>query len=83
VHRDRLWRVLDSGAASDADRAAAAVALAAEDSEPDRQRIRIVAESTANPALRMLLTQAAEEGDDDGQAMAEALAALEDARWEK
>lgn len=83
VHRDRLWRVLDSPAASDADRAAAAVALAAEVSEPDRQRIRIAAASTANPALRILLTQAAEEGDEDDLAVAEALAELENARRQK
>jgi hypothetical protein len=80
VHRDRLWRVVDSPAAADADRAAAAVALAAEISEPDRQRIRVAAESTANPALRVLLTQAAEEGEEDDAALAEALVALESTR---
>ncbi|MBU0606637.1 MAG: hypothetical protein KKI08_02070, partial [Armatimonadetes bacterium] len=62
---------------------AAAVALAAEVTEPDRQRIRIAAESTANPALRILLTRAAEAGDDDDQAVAEALAELENARRQK
>ena len=80
---NRLWRVLDTPAASDADRAAAAVALAAAGSEPDRQRLRIAAESTANPALRILLRQAAEEGDADDQGVAETLAELENRRRQK
>lgn len=80
IHRDTLWRVLESPAASEADRGAAAVALGSEASDPDRLRLRVASDATANPRLRFVFDQAAAAEAYDDEEMAAALVELEQRR---
>jgi hypothetical protein len=60
---DRLWSVLEDGASAPAHRAAAAVALSPHLDDAGRQRVRIAAQATATPKLRVALEAAAEDDD--------------------
>lgn len=71
---EQLWRTFESTSAAPEARAGAAIALRARLDEACRQRLRIVAASTAAPGLRAAIESAAEDDDD---ALAEALAALD------
>jgi|GEM_PF-1591375 len=81
VPTDILLRVVEDGAASAVDRASAAVAvLAAADPEAKR-RVRVAADTTASPKLRVALTRIAESsGTDDDAEVAAALEQLGDER---
>jgi hypothetical protein len=74
VPRDRLWRIVEDPRADHAARAAAAVALGGGEDE-ERARLRVVAEATAAPRLRVAIEAAA--GQDEA-AIGEALAAVEE-----
>ena len=71
---ERLWRIVESANAKPVDRAAAAVALAA--GGEDRTRLRIAADATVEPRLRVALTTVAE-GDADDVTLTKALEELE------
>lgn len=73
---ERLWRLLHDVGAEGLARAAAAVALAPSASPEERARIRVAAESSASPALRIALERSIDEQADD-EALAESLYALE------
>ena len=60
---EQLWDVVDDGSAAAASRAAAAVALRATLDDHGRQRLRLAAESTAAPHLRVAFERAAESDD--------------------
>lgn len=74
IPRDRLLRILEAPALPAIDRAAAAVALAVDADDGERERLRIAAED-AEPRLRVVLEQAAAEADEE--ALAAALEAIE------
>jgi len=57
--KDRLLRVVEDASLRSASRAAAAVALVADLDDDARARLRVVAESTAEPLLRVALERAA------------------------
>lgn len=71
---DRLWRIVEDPSAEPPIRAGAAAALSAGLDDAGKQRLRIAAESTAAPKLRIALESAAA-GDDD--AVVAALAEVE------
>src|SRR5262249_47139974 len=73
VPRERLWRLVEDPGVDGATRARAAVALSG-DAE-GRERLRVVAEATASPKVRVALERTAE-GHEDAR-VAEALAELE------
>lgn len=75
--RERLFRIVESPTAAVAERAAAAVALGGELDDEARGRLRIAAEATASPKLRVVLEAAA-----SGAAEAEMEAALGEAAGE-
>jgi hypothetical protein len=60
---DQLWRVLEDAGARPWVRAAAAAALTSGAGDEDRKRIRVAAEATVAPKLRVAL-EAAAQGDD-------------------
>jgi hypothetical protein len=70
---ERLWRIVESASAKPADRAAAAVALAA--TGEDRTRLRVAADAVVEPKLRVALATAANTDVDD-EALGEALEEL-------
>jgi hypothetical protein len=76
MKRDRLWRFVEDPSCDPTTRAAAAVALGAGLSGPERKRIQAVAQASAAPRLRIALDAVAA-NEDDG-ALAEALAEIED-----
>ncbi len=78
VHRDELLRIIESPCAVDRDRAAAAIALSSCASEQDQASLRIAAQTTANPALRVVLDSAVSEEQDDDAALNEALETLDE-----
>jgi hypothetical protein len=59
--RDQLLELLEDGAARAEHRVGAAMLLAAREGVEARQRIRIAADATANPKLRVALTSIAED----------------------
>jgi hypothetical protein len=76
IPKERLWRIVEDASAKAVSRACAAVALAGQLPPSERQRIRVVAETTASPKLRVALEQATlRETSDD--ALAASLAELE------
>jgi hypothetical protein len=70
---DQLAEIVDDGAARPVHRVAAAVVLATKDRHAGRDRIRIAAEATANPKLRIALTSIANDEIEDS-ALEEAIA---------
>lgn len=70
--REQLLELIENGAATAEHRVGAAVLLAAKDGVPARERIRIAAESTANPKLRIALTSIADDAVEE-QAIEDAL----------
>jgi hypothetical protein len=62
--RDELWEALDDPNAPVTARAAAAALLSREAGDGERQRLRIAADGTADPALRRLVRIAADTTDD-------------------
>ena len=64
--RDQLFEVLESAAAPVERRLGAAISLAAASEEGVARRIRIAAEASANPRVRIALAKVAEGGIDDG-----------------
>ncbi len=67
---ERLWEVLENGAAQLGARAAAAVALAPTLDEAGRARLRVVTETVASPKLRVALESCLDANDDDTAARA-------------
>jgi len=76
LSRDRLWRIVQDASSEPQSRAAAAVALATEIDEPDRQQLNAVARATAAPKLRIAL-EAAANGDKDETELAALLEAVQ------
>jgi hypothetical protein len=74
VPSDQLWRVVEDSAAEPLERAAAAIALGKDLSDPERERLRHVAKAAAAPKLRVVLEKACEVEDDE---LAEELSHLE------
>lgn len=74
VPPDELWRVVESPAATPCARASAAAALASGLTDEGKRRLRIAADETARPRLRVALTSAI---DDDDDALVEALEELD------
>jgi hypothetical protein len=70
---DELWAVLEDAAATPNERAAAAIALAVRADEEAQQRLRAVADATANPPLQEAILAAVA---GDNRALERALAAL-------
>ncbi len=77
VHRDELLRILEAPRAADGDRAAAAIALSVNAGEKDQARLRIAAQTTANPTLRVVLDNALSDDQDRDHEVCKALARLE------
>jgi hypothetical protein len=77
---ERLWEILEDAAAAPARRAAAAVALSPHLDERGRERLRIAAQATATPKLRIALEAAAEDDDDRLIRALDEVAAVEEAR---
>lgn len=77
LDRELLWQVYESPTTTPDERAAAAVALAAQATPETSQRIRVTAEALAEPTLRAAITAAA--GDDD-EALSNALRTLDEQR---
>ncbi len=73
--RDHFWEALDDPSHDPAERAAAALALKQTLERRERQRIRILANSTASPKLRIVLDEVLEQEHDDHAAL-EALESL-------
>jgi hypothetical protein len=61
---DQLWNVLEDAGAAPAQRAAAAVAISPHLDEQGRERLRLAAQATVAPKLRIALEAAAEDDDD-------------------
>jgi hypothetical protein len=61
---DALWRVLEDADAAPEQRVAAAVALSPDLDPGGRERLRIVAQATVSPKLRIALEAAAEDDDE-------------------
>jgi hypothetical protein len=74
---DRLWSTVEDASVEPSTRVAAAVALAPTLGEGGRSRLRVAAQSSATPKLRVALT-AVVDGDDD--TLEDALGGLEDQR---
>lgn len=75
VPRDVLLRIVEDSRAAPIERASAAVAAIASGDEDAKKRVRIAAEATASPKLRVALDRIADTRDE--QALAEALADLD------
>ncbi len=73
---ERLWRIVEDASASAVARASAAIALAPQVPPSERRRIRIAAQATASPKLRVALEHASDHDISD-DALAESLAELE------
>jgi len=74
LSRDDLWGLVEDPAAPPDARAGAAFVLQAGSAEPERARLRIAANATASPRLRIALDSAAE---GDEQELADALDAVD------
>ncbi|MBL8742257.1 MAG: hypothetical protein JNK04_14210 [Myxococcales bacterium] len=75
IASEQLLRVVEDLGASATARASAAVALSARGSDADRTRIRVAAEATAAPKLRIALEKAVSDADEEE--LASALSELE------
>ncbi|MFO0735904.1 MAG: hypothetical protein U0270_08490 [Labilithrix sp.] len=75
IRNEDLWKVVESPGADVTARAGAAAVLAREASDEDRVRLRVAAETCAEPRLRVVLDKAA-----TGEDVMEALAEVEDER---
>jgi hypothetical protein len=75
---EKLWRVVEDPASPPGARAGAAVALSHGLDEPGKQRLRIAAEATALPGMRVLLESAAAEEAADEAALCELLDQVDD-----
>ena len=73
---ERLWRIVEDASASAVARASAAIALAPQVPPSERRRIRIAAQATASPKLRIALDHATDSEISD-EALAESLADLD------
>jgi hypothetical protein len=71
---DKLWRIVEDVQSAPLERAAAATALSGAMNDGERRRLQRIASATAAPRLRIALDAA---GSDDEQALAEALAELD------
>lgn len=80
VPREALWRIAEDPAADPTARAGAAVALRGRIDEADRARLRVAAESSVSPKLRVALEAAAADGGEDDGELHAALEGLEEAR---
>ncbi len=74
VPPETLWEIVESASSTPDDRIAAAVSLGASGGELARDRLRIAAETTSAPRMRVALAAAA---DRDEEALIESLAAIE------
>lgn len=63
VREDDLWRVVEDPSAPEDARAGAMVVLRPKLDDAGKQRVRIAAEATASPTLRVVLERATSEGD--------------------
>jgi len=79
LSKDRLWALVEDGAAHAPARAAAAVAVATDATADDRERLRVVARATASPGLRVALERAAEPSAEE-EMLADALGRIEEPR---
>ena len=73
---DRLWRLVEDASAAPLARVGAAIALTPQIPPSERRRIRIAAEATASPKLRIALERASS-NDTPEEELAEELSALE------
>jgi hypothetical protein len=73
-----LWQVVESPSQDPLARAAAAIALEPELDASNRQRLRVAAQATASPKLRIALDAVADQAEDE--ALTEALSALDEDR---
>lgn len=73
---DRLWTLVEDASATALSRVSAAIALGPHIDERERKRIRIAAESTASPKLRVALEKASA-SDSDEEELAEVLSEME------
>jgi hypothetical protein len=78
--RERLFRIVESPTAPAAERAAAAVALGGELDDETRGRLRVAADASASPKLRVVLTAAASGASEAELEAALSEVATEDAR---
>ncbi|NUO47500.1 MAG: hypothetical protein HOV80_01445 [Polyangiaceae bacterium] len=79
---DRLWSIVEDPSAAPAARAGAAAALGSSASKQERARIRVAAETIAEPRLRIAVEKAADEAIAEAE-LAEALAEVEERRAER
>jgi hypothetical protein len=75
---ERFWHIIEDASARAVDRAAAAVAVGRSATPEQRQRVRIAADQTVDPALRHAMERAIDEQAAE-EAIAEALDAVEKA----
>lgn len=80
VAPDVLLRVVEDGAASAVERASAAVAAVASADPDAKRRVRVAADMTVSPRLRVALTRIAESSDADEAEIAAALEQLGEER---
>lgn len=78
VPLERLWKLVEDASATAASRVGAAIALSPHIDARERKRIRVAAESTASPKLRVALEKASAPEATDEE-LAEVLATVEDA----
>jgi len=76
IPRERLWALLEGHEADEATRSRAAVALSANFTDAERERLRAATDAAANPRIRVAM-DAIERGDDDR--LAERLDDIEEA----
>lgn len=74
VPTETLWEIVESASSTPDDRIAAAVSLGSAGAEVNRDRLRIAAETTSAPRVRVALAAAA---DHDEAALIESLSAIE------
>lgn len=77
VALDRLWKLVEDASATAVARVGAAIALSPHIDERERKRIRVAAESTASPKLRVALEKASSTASTE-QELAELLTDIED-----
>jgi hypothetical protein len=75
VERDTLWRIVEDPAQDGVTRARAAVALSAELDVPQKRRLRVAAEATASPKVRVAIERVVSGAKDEH--LATALAEIE------
>jgi hypothetical protein len=75
---ERLWRVVEDPAADPTARAGAAAALRATLDDEGRTRLRVIAESSVHPRVRVALDAVAASSSDHDERLEEALDACED-----